>query len=473
MSSIPSPNDLEQLLQLATREDLIIFSIDYANDNKSFGRDLKTFLGRKYLHKKETASEYIRQMEAAFTETKDIGNRWNHYEVADWEATFNSASEILGEGRKLLDLGNADAAAAIAMEFFELICENFDENELDPYDEFTDGSYQCELAENLLYDALSSPYISPTLRENIAEKVKRLSNNDLSSYDIFDLDRFKLEVTRRTLSDEDGIKFLDKQISSHDGSYDLHVYVERKIALLRKMGKDAEADQVEKRYISLPEIRKIIVDRLVEQKDYDKAADIVKGGIEDANSEDWSWQDTRWTERLLEIYELQDNKPGQTNIARKLFIKSHGSIEYYDKLKVLIPKDEWKPWLEQLIADTSFSSNYSYGKSNLADIYVKEGEKEKLYDFVKANTKHDVNVLDHYARYTDSSHHEELLSMYTALLKKEASGQANVKMYPRIAASMECMQKLDGGKQAAHKLAVFFREEYRRRSSMMAAISRF
>ncbi|GJG36827.1 hypothetical protein [Prevotella lacticifex] len=63
--------------------------------------------------------------------------------------------------------------------------------------------------------------------------------------------------------------------------------------------------------------------------------------------------------------------------------------------------------------------------------------------------------------------------MYTALLKNEASGQANVKMYPRIAASMECMQKLDGGMQAAHKLAVFFREEYRRLSSMMAAISRF
>lgn len=35
------------------------------------------------------------------------------------------------------------------------------------------------------------------------------------------------------------------------------------------------------------------------------------------------------------------------------------------------------------------------------------------------------------------------------------------------------MQKLKGGKAAAHQLAVFFREQYRRRSSMMAAIKQF
>ena len=57
--------------------------------------------------------------------------------------------------------------------------------------------------------------------------------------------------------------------------------------------------------------------------------------------------------------------------------------------------------------------------------------------------------------------------------KKEASGKADVNKYPPIAASMECMQKLKGGKAAAHQLAVFFREQYRRRSSMMAAIKKF
>ena len=54
-----------------------------------------------------------------------------------------------------------------------------------------------------------------------------------------------------------------------------------------------------------------------------------------------------------------------------------------------------------------------------------------------------------------------------------AEGGANRNKYPHIAKSMECMGMLEGGKEAAHKLAVFFREKYRRRTSMMAAIAKF
>ncbi len=365
MSSTPSPKDLEQLLQLATRGDLVMFSLEYAKGNKDFQEALGAYLAKKYLHNTETASDYAGQMADAFCETKDIGDRWNSYEVTDWEAIFNEANKIIEEGKKLLDLGNADAAATIAMEFIRQLCDNFDENEIDPYeDENIDGHYECEQAENLLLNAISHPAISKDLKKHIVEKVKGLSNRDLADYDLIDLNDLKLEVTRRAHSDKKGLRLLDEQIQSPKDDYNLHVYVERKIALLRQMGKDADAD-------------------------------------------------------------------------------------------------------------TSFLDATSLGKSNLADIYVEEKEMEKLYEFIKANSKYNTDALDHYAHYTDSSHHEELLSMYVELLKKDASGKADVDKYPPIAASMECMQKLKGGKAAAHQLAVFFREVYRRRPSMMAAIKKF
>lgn len=474
MSSTPSPKDLEQLLQLATQGDLVMFSLEYAKGNKDFQEALGAYLAKKYLHNTETASDYAGQMADAFCETKDIGDRWNSYEVTDWEATFNEANKIIEEGKKLLDLGNADAAATIAMEFIRQLCDNFDENEIDPYeDENIDGHYECEQAENLLLNAISHPAISKDLKKHIVEKVKDLSNRDLADYDLIDLNDLKLEVTRRALSDEEGLRLLDEQIQSQKDDYNLHVYVERKIALLRQMGKDADADKEEQKYIRLPEIRKIVVDRLVEQKQYDKAAEYAKAGIGLDSVRGVRWADTMWTKRLLEIYELQGNKPGQIKAARDLFVSSLGDAKYYHKLKALIPKDEWKQWLEQLIADTPFSKVGGFGVSNLADIYVEEKEMEKLYEFIKANSKYNTDALDHYAHYTDSSHHEELLSMYVELLKKDASGKADVDKYPPIAASMECMQKLKGGKAAAHQLAVFFREVYRRRPSMMAAIKKF
>ena len=36
MSVTPSPNDLEQLLQLPTQGDLVMFSLEYAKGNKDF-----------------------------------------------------------------------------------------------------------------------------------------------------------------------------------------------------------------------------------------------------------------------------------------------------------------------------------------------------------------------------------------------------------------------------------------------------
>ena len=146
MSVTPSPNDLEQLLQLPTQGDLVMFSLEYAKGNKDFQKALRSYLSKKYLHNTETASDYASQMAKAFCETKDIGDGWHNYEVTDWDAIFNGANKIIEKGKKLLDLGNADAAATIAMEFIRQLCDNFDENEIDPYDdESIDGHYTTSL----------------------------------------------------------------------------------------------------------------------------------------------------------------------------------------------------------------------------------------------------------------------------------------------------------------------------------------
>ena len=102
MSSTPSSNDLEQLLQLATRGDLVMFSLEYAKGNKDFQETLNANLAKKYLHNTETASDYAGQMANAFCKTKDSGDRWHSYEVTDWEAVFYEANKIVEEGKKLL-----------------------------------------------------------------------------------------------------------------------------------------------------------------------------------------------------------------------------------------------------------------------------------------------------------------------------------------------------------------------------------
>lgn len=466
-----SENNLEQLLQLATKEDLVIFSLEYAKKHSDFGQELQAFLGKKYLTDDKTTKEYVRQLVNAFSETKDVGSRWHSYEMQDWDSIFNEAGKVIKEGDRLLELGNADAAATIATEFFKMLCDEFNLNYLYD-DEFMGGTTECEDAEELLLSAISHPNISKQLQKALVAEIMELSNDDLGDYDLIDIDDLKLQVTIKTSSNEDGLKLLDEQIRQSKGTYDEHIFVERKRDMLRELGRDHEANKVENDFISLPEIRRIVVERLVNGKKYKAAEGLVKEGIKVAIANKVPYDETRWTKRLLGIYELQGDKPHQIEVAKKLFMSERGALGYYHKLKALIPQAAWKEELAKLIEESQIAYS-TFGSNNLADIYVEEGDTENLYHYIVKYSGYDTSKLDHYAQYAGDEHVQELLAMYDKLLRKLASGQADVKKYPRIAASMECMLKLKGGKEAAHDLAEFFREEYRRRPSMMNAISQF
>ena len=84
-----------------------------------------------------------------------------------------------------------------------------------------------------------------------------------------------------------------------------------------------------------------------------------------------------------------------------------------------------------------------------------------------------LNSLNRYAKHTGENHAKQLLDAYEQLLKSEARINVNVKTYHRIAEAMSYMCQLHDGKQAAHQLAEFFRQEYRRRPKMMEEIKQF
>lgn len=471
----PHNSDLYRLMELATRDDLANFVADYARENKGFKDELMAFLKRKFIGNETTAEDYVAQMQRAFTETKDVGGEWRSCEVKDWNVICHEASNVLQEGQKLLELGNADAAVMIAAEFFHQVDADFDESLFyNDSDEFT-FQYTCEDAEKLLVLAIGHPDISKTIQAQTITELKGLKKGvmELADYGQLDYDDLLVKVSAEVMPADDSLQLIDKQLELHKGTPEEHTYVERKIDFLRKIGRNADADKTEMEYLHLPQIRSALVDRLVGNREYTKAAEYVKGGIGEAEAQDGVYLAVRWRKRLLDIYEQTGETSEQVKTARELFVQTNGDTDYYHKLKALVPEDEWKDFLDKLIADTQFADDSFYGSSHLADIYVEEGDKEKLYQHVVAHSDLYTSTLDHYGRYVGDVHAEELLDIYERLLKKEAAGQANVKKYGRIAASMSCMQKLSGGTEAVHRLAEYFRSEYRRRPAFMAEIAGF
>jgi hypothetical protein len=148
-------------------------------------------------------------------------------------------------------------------------------------------------------------------------------------------------------------------------------------------------------------------------------------------------------------------------------------MEYYHKLKLLIPKSDWKRYLNDLLKDTKIGNDSIFGSNILADIFVEEKDSESLYQLIKKQTYDQLMTLDQYSRFVNDDHAKELLTIYTHLLMKEAEQNVNSKAYQRIAHSMENMKKLKNGNSAVHQLAEYFRKTYYRRPSMMAEMKKF
>lgn len=469
---------MQELLKLANKEALTGFCMEYAKRNATFCEELTTFLDSKYLTSKTMVDDYRKKMARAFGMTTNIGGRWSSYEIPDWYEIGSRAGRLLSEGQRLLDLGNADVAAALAVEYFAGVQKTFDVNTYYSEDDELGGDItdDCETAEKLLLDSIAHPSISKMLQDKLVKQLQLIGKSslpdELDNYSIYNFGDMLLQVNALTHSKEETLSILELQIKQHKGAYNEYEYVKRKINFLRAINRNEEADKEELAHIELPEIRNILVDRLAEMKDYDTALRLTREGYQQTEDRKYRGNPGLWKEKELEINELKGDKQQQIKLCSELFIMKGAGKEYYKKLKKLVAKSEWPAFLYQLIKKVKDMRLSFIGQSNVADIYVMEHEPEKLYQLIKAEKHIGLNALNNYARHTGISHAEEMLAVYVGLLKQEGA-TADVKAYTRIANAMDCMCKLHGGKEEAHKLAEYFRTNYRRRPSMMAEIKRF
>ena len=474
-------NDIKHLIEVASAAHLKAFLVDYAQRNDGFRRELEAFLMGKYVSvNKKSIDDYCRQMQRAFKFTEDIGDRWHSCVIPDWGHIMRKADSILKEGSKLLEIGNANVAASIAVEFFVGLQDTYDEdvNNYDYEGDIACGiSDCCEEAEKLLLNATRHPEINKDILHTLTRKLNDISKSslpyDLGNYDIFDFDGMLLQVTEIAMSDEDRLSMLDTQIEQHAGKYDQHVYVERKSDLLRQLHREDEAWAVLRKFINLPPIRTLIINDLISKEDYSTAVQLVNDGIDLARELNHGGTVRSWNEKKLEIYEHAGDLQRQIDMSILLFVGEGGSMNYYHKLKALVPAKEWKKFLNQLLDKISIRDSFMFGHSVIADIYVEEKDADKLFELVMSHGIKDLECLNRYAVHTGQRYAKQLLEVYSQLLKQEAQMNVNVKSYSRIAEAMACMCRLYGGKPAAHQLADFFRREYHRRPKMMESISKY
>lgn len=460
---------IDDLMPLATVEDLRTFCKDYARKNKNFNKELTRFLNERFIEDEDSAADFIARLEDAFGEEKNIGNRWHSYYVTDWEEVYSVATDVLKDARRMLDMGNASAALQIAMRMFELT----DAEDLNYVDEDDGDWWLADALENygkLLVESIGSDSVAQEEKDEVIDKLKQMVKSEIWNFGYCDMNRLMQEASAASQSDDAMLRLLDEMMSRSDISdSDRAEYALRKISLLEKMGQADDAAKTTKQYLYLPEIRKHEVEKAIQRKDFQYAVRLTKEGAKIAEEKN---QNTReWKELELDIYRQTHDKPKQVELCRELFVLRGGSMNYYRELKGLIAHSEWKDFLTKLLNETNMYVGYS--SSIEADIYVEEQDWERLFILLLDARHHSLDMFDSYAHFLKLTHSAELLTEYVLMLKEYAARNMGAKHYSRMRQSLEAMLKLENGKSAAHQLAVYFREAYRRRPSFMAEISKF
>ena len=465
---------LEELMKRAKSGDYQSFVQDRMRFCQELKDELTAYLKAKYVEADER--DYGKEVENIFkTSTKGIGgygrwNRYDGYEVTDWDKVFVKVRRLLGEVATQMEAGNAVPAIDVVIRFFQLLGKNYDDSLL--YDEDSDVYDVCTIAEELVLKASQDSSVSAERKIELLEELRKLSAYEVyRDYDYCSMKDLMMQVNVHIQSPEDSLKLINALLEEHKSSYDLYKYVNEKIDILQKMNREDEVRKVISQYLYLLEVREQEVDRLVDGKQYMEALQMLDEGIRLAKEEGHRGAELQWLQKKIGIYEKMDDKSSLIACNRLMFVRKGGSLEYYHKLKRSVDASEWTLFLKSLIDETKDSS---YGINQiLPDIYVEEKDFEQLYTFIYNAGRYDrLGLIQRYGLKLPSAYASSLLAAFAIDIRDYADRNMGRNYYVQVADMLHSMKQVKGGEAIVKELVDEFRLKYKRRPAMMEELRR-
>ena len=468
--------DIQQLLSFVNPQELSQFIYEYASMHPEF----KTVLLNRFMAKELSATskekDYRVEIQKVFNDSYSnkksrYHNRYDDFDH-DWETVFNRMDTFLEKADFFLNVGNIDTAIDIALQTLRSIGENYEDellynNDLYPYD-------YCEQAGDLLIKVIEHPKTTQKQKTAILQELGQLAKlSTYRDYDLYDIDELLMQINLSIQPAENALELIDKLLEERKDTYDLYQIVLRKVNLLTELHEEQKAADTIRQYLYLTEIREMEVDKLIASCQYDEAIRLLNEGIEIAEKEEHIGTIDEWLKTKLRIYEMTHQTSEVINTCRLLFVSGRDQLEYYSKLKTLVPKEEWKSFLDTMMKETQFSEYFSFGQNDEAEIYVKEKDYERLFKLLSSIRYNQLEALMKYSYHLKDTHSEQLIAIYTSLLNDYAEQNVGRTHYELIAQALLCAKKLNGGQAAVKRLVAEFRVKYKRRSAMMEVLRRF
>jgi len=458
----------KEILKYCDVTDLHQFIMDYASKNPEFS---KAFMARFNPEKKSSGTEedYTTAIEKAFHKNRNqVGDRYNGWDDFGFDAY--AVAQALNPLLEKIDfyLQNNNIGEAI------LICRALIETIPDEWNDAGEGDEEGEV--QVIYDTAIDK-LQELLEENRLSKTQKEAlfdwyseENKLSAKHEYVGLNTSLGVLESYFTDtpemlQKNLANIEERISNAGSDYRREDAAMDKIHLLQKEGMDEEAENAITEYIRFKNVRKLRMERLIKEKRYADAIELIQAGIKIATQEGHPGTVNSWKGELLTIYKLQNSLDKILSTSEELFYEERsGSRKYYDELKKYTPKKDWPATLERLLSkmDKGF-----FGFNDLkADMLIEHKMWDRLFTLCE---KSGAEKLEQYEKYLKPLYAGEIFDAYQKYVEKQALITDQI-AYDNVGRVLKKMKGFEGGKEVVSKLLLKYKEVYKRRKNMMKVL---
>lgn len=448
---------VNELLEDVTHDELKQFIREKATKNTDF-RNL--FLSSFAQYNADESKElYVKQVKSILRSASD------RHGFIDWSSSMQvgyAIDTLLAAAQKQIAIRNYKSAVFICTAVMEQMTEALQ------YSDDSNGDIGgcVDAACEMLFQIVSEQ-IDEKIRKHIIEYC--FSAFDKKIYEGWDWHIGVLRIASMLLKTNDEIEYIFTQIDNTQKSdYDKEEAQSIKYGILLKTKGEKEAEKYLEQNINNSNLRRIAIQKALENRNYEKAISIAQDGI-NFDMKDKPGLAKEWYDWLLKIAQTQNDVGKIIEYARYLFIDNfRNEQDYYKILKQNVKPEKWNDFVEGIIQDITTKKRW-LDTGLIASIYIKEAWWKKLLELVKKSPN--LSNIKYYEKYLSDSYANEIVELYAEAIIKYMANNMGRNHYQEACRYLRRIIKL-GGKQKAHELIAYFRAEYPKRKALMEELDK-
>lgn len=343
---------------------------------------------------------------------------------------------------------------------------------------------------SLIISVAEEDLVSDGVHEELFQFLKNELRNSLYfDYGDFGYDLFSIfhSLAIRLGKTEEYPLFLGELISHQKGSFYEYRVAHFKTMLIdffQQVGQHDKADRLISENMDIVEVRKAELEKLLAQKEYKLAKNLIEEGIRIAKAKENYGTVKDWQKDLLHIATLERDTTSVRQVSKDLAFDRGLNRTYYLQWKSTYSSEEWKPVIEEFIAERTAQVLAEQNRMSrnlwstndvllmeLGPIYIEESMWDRLLTLVQ-NARSLRSVLE-YHPYLYGHFPDAMMDMYIPLFLKKGEQANDRSAYAELARLMKkIMKDIPSGSARIKVVAHQLREKFPRRPAMLDELSK-